>query len=156
MRKIKHLERRTKMIIRRLIENDLESLAKLYKYFWNVESDLEKMKVKLKELNDNPKYIVLAALIEETMVGSVMGIICEDLYGECKPYMVMENLIVNENFRSKGIGRALLIELENVAKDSDCTQMLFITEANRKNAISFYGSLGYNTTTHVGFKKSLK
>jgi hypothetical protein len=35
-------------------------------------------------------------------------------------------------------------------------QVLFITEANRKNAISFYESLGYNTTAHVGFKKSLK
>ena len=150
------MERRTKMIIRRLIENDLESLAKLYKYFWNVESDLEKMRVKLKVLKNNPNYIILAALIEETMVGSVMGIICEDLYGECKPYIIMENLIVDEKFRSKGIGRALLIELENLAIDYDCTQILFITEANRKNAISFYESLGYNTTAHVGFKKSLK
>lgn len=145
-----------KLVIRRLAENDLESLIKLYKQFWGEESNLEKMKRKYKELKDNPNYILLGAVIDETMVGSIMGIICEELYGECKPFLIMEDMVVDKKYRNMGIGQALMIELEKYSKNRDCTQILFITEANRKNAISFYKSLGYNSKTHVGFKKTLK
>ncbi len=145
-----------KLIIRRLFENDLQSLVKLYKQFWGEESNLEKMKMKFKEIKDNPNYIFLCAIIDETIVGSITGIICEELYGKCKPFLIMEDLVVDKKDRNMGIGRALMIELEKISKKWDCTQILFITEANRKDAISFYESLGYNSKSHVGFKKKLK
>lgn len=105
-----------KLIIRRLFENDLQSLVKLYKQFWGEESNLEKMKRKFKELKDNPNYIFLCAIIDETMVGSIMGIICEELYGKCKPFLIIEDLVVDKKYRNMGIGRALMIELEKISK----------------------------------------
>ena len=97
----------------------------------------------------------MCAEIEDSVVRSIMGIICEELYGDCRPFLVMENIIVDKNFRMMGIGQALFVELEKVTTQFDCTQILFVTESNRQDAISFYKSLGFKSDTHIGFKKSL-
>jgi ribosomal protein S18 acetylase RimI-like enzyme len=147
-------KRMRQMKVRRLQESDLGSLAGLYRQFWGAESNLDRMKARFRELNANPKYVILCATINEVVVGSIMGIVCDELYGECRPFLLMENLVVDVKYRRKGIGRALLSELEKHAREWNCTQILFITEADRKDAVSFYESLGHNPRKHVGFKKS--
>lgn len=143
------------LIIRHLEVNDLEQLKELYKQFWNENSDIDRMKIKFKEIRDNPKYILLSALHEGKLVGSIMGIVCDELYGTCCPFLIMEDLVVDKKYRRMGIGKALIAELEKRAKEWNCSQILFITEAERKGAISFYENLGYNSKTHIGFKKPL-
>jgi ribosomal protein S18 acetylase RimI-like enzyme len=144
------------IIIRKLSETDLKPLANLYKQFWGEESDVEKMKQRFMKTRDNQKYIILSAIYNGALAGSIMGIECDELYGECNPFLVIENLVVDKQYRKKGIGKALMQELEKYAKERNCTQILFITEANRKEAILFYESLGYDSNTHAGFKKSIK
>ncbi len=139
-----------------MLENDLKPLAKLYKQFWNEDSNIEKMKIKYKELENNPNYIFLCAIIYKIVVGSVMGIVCEELYGECRPYMLMEDLVVDKEYGRMGIGKSLMNELEKIAKERDCYQMLFITDTDRRNAVSFYESLGFDSKTHIGFKRPIK
>jgi len=68
----------------------------------------------------------------------------------------MENFIVDKEHRKQGVGKMLLNSLENIAKNRDCTQILFITESDREDTIKFYESVGYSSETHKGFKKSLK
>jgi len=87
------------MKITKLTENDLPALASLYKHFWGEESSVDKMKTTFAVLNDNPDYIFLVARHDERIVGSVIGIICHELYGECKPFMVIEDMIVDNNIR---------------------------------------------------------
>ncbi|OHD25883.1 MAG: GNAT family N-acetyltransferase [Spirochaetes bacterium RBG_16_67_19] len=144
------------MKIRKLLPGDLEALARLHRQFWDEASSLDRMKARYEELASNPKYILLCATMDEVVVGSVMGIVCDELYGECKPFLVMENLVVDAGFRRHGIGKALLSELEKKAREWKCSQILFITEADRKDAVSFYKSAGYNAQKHIGFKKSLE
>ncbi|MDX9800300.1 MAG: GNAT family N-acetyltransferase [Spirochaetia bacterium] len=104
------------LIIRKLEEKDLEELSLIYKQFWNEESSIEKMKKKYQEIKNNPNYIILSAVIDEKIVGSIYGVICEELYGLCRPYLVMEDLIVDKNLRRKGIGKALLKNLKKLVK----------------------------------------
>jgi ribosomal protein S18 acetylase RimI-like enzyme len=144
------------MKIRKLLPGDLEALARLYRQFWDEASSLDRMKARYEELSTNPKYILLCATMDEAVVGSVMGIVCDELYGECRPFLLMENLVVDAGFRRHGIGKALLSELEKQAREWKCSQILFITEADRKDAVSFYESAGYNARKHIGFKKSLE
>lgn len=144
------------MKIRKLRQSDLEALARLYRQFWDEESNLDRMKATYEELSTNPKYILLCATMDEVVVGSVMGIVCDELYGECRPFLLMENLVVDAGFRRHGIGKALLGELEKQAREWKCSQILFITETDRKDAVSFYESAGYNAQKHIGFKKSLE
>jgi ribosomal protein S18 acetylase RimI-like enzyme len=85
-----------------------------------------------------------------------MGIICEELYGDCKPFMIIEDLIVDKNRRRNSTGSALMRELEKHAVDSNCCQIIFVTESDRTDAHHFYKSLGYEFEPYKGFKKRIK
>lgn len=98
---------------------------------------------------------MLSAIDDNKLVGSVTGIICDELYGQCKPFMVLENMIVDIRYRNKGIGKALIEDLERIALERQCTQIILVTEANRNDACSFYEQIGYSRDTHRGYKKKL-
>lgn len=141
------------MEISELTESDLEPLAGLYKQFWGEASSLEKMQATFRRLSKNPYYIFLGAKQEGDLVGSVMGIVCEELYGECKPFMLIEDVIVDKSQRRKGVGSRLMRELERRAIDHGCAYIIFVTEQNRTGAHRFYRALGYGSDAYKGFKK---
>lgn len=143
------------MIIRQMNTSDIPQLASLYKQFWNEESCVEKMNTQFKKICQSDTHVILSAVENDRLVGSVMGIICEELYGLCAPFMVLENMVVDKESRRKGVGKALISELERVATERNCTQIILITETNRIDACNFYESAGYDSGTHQGFKKKL-
>jgi len=143
------------MIIRKMVENDIPELATLYKQFWHEDSCIETMHRQFKKFRENGTHVLLSAIENECLIGSVMGVICEELYGNCKPFMVLENMIVDNKYRNKGIGKALIAELEKIAIDISCTQIILITEVDRIAACKFYESAGYSPTKNRGFKKKL-
>jgi len=143
------------MTIRDLQIEDIESLSKLYYLFWNEDSDKQKMKDKFNQLKDNGSYIFLCAEENSTLIGSLMGIICEELYGDCKPFLVVENMVVDSAYRKKGIGKALFVEVEKRAKSNGCTQIILVTEAERNGACGFYESIGFHPTANEGYKKKI-
>ena len=143
------------MGIRALQETDLEELAELYVQFWGETSCLEKMQKTFRRLNENPDYIFLVAEHKGHIAGSLMGIICEELYGDCRPFLVIEDVIVDRNFRHTGIGSALIRKIENCAISRNCNYIIFVTESERTEAQPFYQSLGYSPDAYRGFKKRL-
>ena len=143
------------MEIAKLTEQDLESLSQLYKQFWNEESDVTKMHAVFQRLATNPDYMFLGAKRNGQLVGSVMGIVCEELYGQCQPFMVVEDVVVDEGDRRQGVGSRLMVELERRAADRGCSYIIFVTEEDRTTARRFYESLGYSPDKYKGFKKRL-
>jgi GNAT superfamily N-acetyltransferase len=141
--------------VRRLVEEDLAGLAGLYKQFWGEDSSPEKMRATFERLKANPNCIFLVAEHEGRMAGSVMGIVCDELYGECRPFMVIEDVIVDEDHRRLGVGSALMRGLERLAAESGCAYIIFVTENERTDAHRFYESLGYKSDAYKGFKKRL-
>jgi ribosomal protein S18 acetylase RimI-like enzyme len=133
------------MLIRNLKEEDLPSLADLYRQFWNEASSIDKMTKTFGRLSNNPNYIFLVAEQDKTAVGSAMGIVCEEHYCQCDPFMVIEDVIVDGPHRRQGIASALMTELERRATTSGCAYIIFVTEAERTEAQRFYASLGFKT-----------
>jgi ribosomal protein S18 acetylase RimI-like enzyme len=138
-----------------LKESDLSGLAVLYKQFWGEASSLPKMKATFQRLALSPNYFFLVALDGLELVGSVMSILCEELYGECKPFMVIEDVIVDDRHKRKGIGSRLMREVERIAAEEGCSYIIFVTESDRVEAHRFYESLGYKSEAYKGFKKRL-
>ncbi len=138
-----------------LAEHDLESLAGLYRHFWNEESDVARMRTVFQRLASNPDYIFLGAKLDGELVGSVMGIVCEELYGQCLPFMVIEDVVVDGESRRRGVGSRLMVEMEQRAADRNCQYIIFVTEQERSSAHRFYESLGYSPDKYKGFKKKL-
>lgn len=144
------------MIIRLMIPEDIPQLSELYREFWDEDSCLETMIEKFHQFQDKGSHILLSAVSDNQLIGSVMGVICGELYGACQPFMVLENMIVAKKYRNKGVGKALISVLEKKAKEQSCTQIILVTETNRTDACQFYESVGYNSDTHQGYKKKLK
>ena len=143
------------MLIRQMIEEDIPQLEQLYRQFWGEESCIKSMKKQFNKLHKKDSHIFISAIENTKLIGSVMGIICEELYGDCKPFLVLENMIVDKSYREKGIGKVLISELEKIATKRDCSQVILVTERNRVEAVKFYESVGYSSQTHLGFKKKL-
>jgi GNAT superfamily N-acetyltransferase len=143
------------MLIRRLKKEDLPALARLYVQFWNEESSPGKMQETFARLRDDPDYIFLVADVDDEIAGSLMGIVCEELYGECRPFMVIEDVIVDQKFRQQGIGSALMREIEAYAVSRNCNYIIFVSERERTDSLPFYRSLGYEPDSYRGFKKRL-
>lgn len=142
------------MEIRNMIRTDIPQLAMLYQQFWDEHSNILAMENQFDRLSKDKRYILLSAIIDDRLVGSVMGIICQDLYGNCKPFLVLENMIVDHGSRRKGIGKSLVHRLEEIAISQDCSQIILVTELERDDACLFYEACGFQTN-NKGYKKKL-
>ena len=143
------------MNIRDMRRDDLGKLNMLYKQFWGETSSLLHMQAQFDEIIRKDTHILLVAVDQGELIGSVMGVVCDELYGDCMPFLVIENMIVDQNVRRNGIGKILLEELEARARKRNCTQMILVTEADREDAVDFYESNGFSSKSHKGYKKRL-
>ncbi len=134
---------------------DLESLAQLYEELAGEQTDFCKMRENFKLMESNPNYVVLIAKESNSVVDSVMGVICLDLVGKCKPFMVIDNVVVKSAWRGRGIGAMLMEEIEEVGRKRECYYTMFVSGGHRKEAHQFYEAIGYDLDFVQGFKKFL-
>ena len=117
---------------------------------------LTKLEVVLTKIISNPDYILVGAKDETgKLVGSVMGITCFYTVGECRSFMVLENLIVRENCRRLGIGKKLVEYIEAQAREKNCYFIMLMSLIKRKQAHQFYENLGYLANIAKSYKKYL-
>lgn len=142
-------------IITRIADADLPDLARLYRQLQPAEMSLPMMEKTLQRMHDDPRHVFLAARVEGRLVGSLLGVACQMLYGRCRSFMVVEDVVVDADYRRKGIGKALMDSIEHRARDLDCSYIMLMTDADRAGSCAFYASLGYESSPYVGFKKKL-
>ncbi|GGH27322.1 GNAT family N-acetyltransferase [Paenibacillus segetis] len=135
--------------------DDLPDLCELYDELMGIKTNYKNLVHVYETIQTNENYIVLGAYNDDKLVGSLMGIVCHDLVGECKPFMVVENVIVSQRARRMGIGKKLMIEIETIARSRDCYYMIFVSGEQRKEAHEFYAKLGFKDENVEGFRKHL-
>jgi GNAT superfamily N-acetyltransferase len=144
------------IIISRIEENDIAELAKLYQQLQKNESSIEKMKETLIKVKDDSNHVILGAKVDGILAGTLLGVSCQMVFGQCKSFMIVEDVVVSSKFRRFGIGRALMNEIEKTAKQLNCSYIMLITDSDRPEAHGFYLSLGYRTDEYKAFKKAIK
>lgn len=103
----------------------------------------------------DPAYHLLVAREQGQLLGTMMGILCYDLTGRCEPFMVVENVVTAASARGKGVARALMAELERIARAHHCTCMMLCSGQERIGAHEAYRRMGFSDTITKGFKKML-
>ncbi|OAB43766.1 GNAT family N-acetyltransferase [Paenibacillus glacialis] len=134
---------------------DLAELGLLYEELIGSPSDVKKMQELFANLKDNVNYRITGIKVDGVLAGSVMGIICQDLVGDCRPFMVIENVVISLKFRGLGLGKKIMNEMENIAKRAECYYIIFVSSSYRKDAHRFYESLGYKLDEVQGFRKMI-
>lgn len=143
------------MEIRDLGQADLPALAGLLEDLSGQAPNLPAMARSLAAMAANPDYHPLGAFASGELAGSVLGVVCLDLVGSCRPFLVVENLIVAGWARRRGVARTLLAALEARGRARNCRYAMLVSGAARTAAHACYASLGYAGSGVLGFKKYL-
>lgn len=143
------------VILKEITTEHLEALSDLYVELVERRSDPDKLKQVFKQIEGDSRYIVLGAFVDGELLGSVMGIECYDLIGDCRPFMVIENVVVSARARRQGLGRKLMTAMEEKARERNCLYMILVSGERRKEAHIFYDSLGFRDEKVEGYRKHL-
>ena len=143
------------MHIAQLERTDLEELSKLYQQLIPNEVSIEKMESVFERNKNNKNHIALVARENSKLLGTLMAYICEMYFGQCRSFMVIEDLVVDQNLRGKGIGSSLMEVAESKARENNCSYIMLITDNDREESQNFYKKLGYSTDEYCAFKKKI-
>jgi len=140
----------------KLVSYDLPALATLYEELTGRPTDLEAMRANHREMESNQDYILLGVKTENgDLVGSALGIVCRDIIDQCKPWMVVENVIVAGHARGQGVGKLLMNALEDIARSRGCSYINLTSSIKRPDAHHFYEAIGYADNLVKAFRKNL-
>jgi ribosomal protein S18 acetylase RimI-like enzyme len=132
------------MQIRRLVEGDEEAACRLVeqvKFAIDEVGDVSLDPADMAALVADERAYLLAAYVDERPVGLVYGYRFPRLDGP-RPMMFLYETGVLEQYRRRGIGRALVEELKRFARESDCRKMFVPTQASNEPAMALYRAAG--------------
>ena len=143
------------MFVRKIKESDLADLNELYFQLSGEEGNLQQMREIFEKVDANKDYYLIGAEEDGKIVGSIMGIVCYDLVANFKAFMTIENVIVHEAYRGKGVARALFNYMEEIAHEKECAYIYLVSGEQRQIAHIMYERLGYRSDNVKGFRKYL-
>jgi len=90
-----------------------------------------------------PDYKIYVVLIEKKIVGSFALLIMDNLGHRGTPSGIVEDVVVDEEYQRKGIGRAMMKCASRLCQEKNCYKLVLSSNLNRKQAHAFYKSLGF-------------
>lgn len=144
-----------KIAMRKAKIEDIPALDKVMQVISDGPGDREKMAKLIERITEDDQKYLLVAVNEESgeIVGSLLGVIFEDICGDCRPILLVENVAVLDEYQGHGIGRLMFEEIESWGRKGDCHYEMLVSGMNRVGAHKFYERIGFDTVK--GFKKYL-
>jgi len=127
-------------------------LLELYKELGSFEISFENSLETYKKMLMDEAYFLLVAKEDNKVIGSVLGICCLSLVGY---FLVIEDVVVKNGLRGKGIGRKLMESLDEFAKTKHCDYAIIVSSDFRLEAYKFYKNVGFIDGVR-GFRKVYK
>ena len=98
------------------------------------------------DMNADKSNVLIGAFEDEKMLGCCM------LVKQSDKIVLLRQMAVLNDLQGKGIGKALMLFAENIARDMGYRE---ISMQARKNASGFYEKMGYNVTGDEFLKLSI-
>ena len=108
-------------------------------YDYNIRT-LEQQKSILED-KTTKGFPVIIAEIDSEVVG--FGMYSEFRFREAYKFTVEHSVYVNQNFHGKGIGKILLQELINLAKEQKLHTMIAVIDEENQSSIEFHEKFGF-------------
>jgi GNAT superfamily N-acetyltransferase len=70
-----------------------------------------------------------------------------------QPYAVLENVVVDERYQTKGYGTALIRHVEEFCHRADCWKIMLQSHSSRHIAHGFFEKMGFSAVNKRGFVK---
>ncbi len=141
------------VLVREFHTGDEESVADLCSQlgYPTSTSDVER---RLKEAGDGRQAVFMAESPDGRLVGWVQ--VCARTILVSDRYAEIEGLVVDREWRSRGVGRALMRRAEEWARHAGCRAVSLRSNVVREGARPFYEDIGYEVMkTQWAFRKRL-
>ncbi len=135
-------------------QDDFPSIFKLLKILWiDLDLNFENLQTVYCKaiLSENQKLIV--GTINNQIIGFCSLTIKNNLW-QAGNLGHVDELVVDENIRGQGIGKKLIERITEIAQENSCKKIELDSAFQRKNAHSFYESIGYENRAYL-FSKTL-
>lgn len=143
-------------IIRRADINDIDSMAELLSELFAIEEDFQADVTKqirgLEHLLQSPGAVIWIAESEGEVAGmlSVQTLIST---AEGGPVGLVEDVVVRQDWRGKGLGGKLLRAAEAWAEERGLTRLQLLADRGNASALAFYAKQGWIGTSLVALRK---
>lgn len=135
-------------------KEDLSAILELYKQL----SDSNDFSFTINEANkvwdiienNNVKYFL--AKDNKKLTGSCYICIIPNLTFNGRSIGFIENVIIDENYRGKGIGKKLMEMAVEYAKENNCYKVVLQSGIKRQEAHKFYENIGFNGESKKAFE----
>jgi GNAT superfamily N-acetyltransferase len=134
------------IVIRKANENDLPKILTLYSEIEDEKQcnlDLETAKKKLKIIMSYPNYAIYVAENEGKIVGTFELLIMDNLAHAGIPSAIVEDVVINEKDRGKGIGKLMMQYAMETSRREGCYKLMLSSNLRRERAHKFYDNLGF-------------
>ena len=130
--------------------NDLPELADLLNDLFTQDiefvPDWEKQKSGLEAIISNPEIGEILVLKGDGKILGMVGLLYSISTALGGKVAILEDMIIHQDYRQKGLGKELLGEAIRFSKERNCLRLTLLTDFNSDVAINFY--------QHFGFKRS--
>jgi GNAT superfamily N-acetyltransferase len=134
------------IIIRPAKPADLDDIIRLISLLAEFDNSLSHLQIDREGLKaalfaEHPKTNALLAEYEGAVVGISTYYFTYSTF-ICKPGIWLDDLFIVDGYRKLGIGKALLDELQSIARKNHCGRIDWLVAASNKNGIEFYEKMG--------------
>ena len=105
-------------------------------------------------MSDYPDFHLLVADDDGKVIGTTTLAILPGLAHGTAPFAVVEYVVMDEPYRSKGIGKLMMDSVKSLAKGAGCYKIMLTSDLRRERAHKFYEKAGFQASAH-GFRMYL-
>ncbi len=138
--------------IREAQASDATAIAALYRSF--VSSPHIRVRAdRLEAIASDANNFVFVCEAEGIICGTVTLTLCLDAMFGNQPYGVLENLVIDDEWRGKEIGSQLFEYIEELCRARDCSKIMLLSSNSRESAHHFFERQGFMSMNKRGFIK---
>jgi len=142
--------------IRLAEERDVPRIVELYRELTISDSAVEHTRnptpadyqLVFAEIRSDPRQKLFVAEIQGEVVGTIVLLVVPNLLHNGTPWAFLENLVVTEKHRRRGLGRILLEHAVELARKSGCHMVELCSDVRRKEAHKLYASMNFEAQAH--------
>ncbi len=145
--------------IRNAIDKDIPRILELYDDLTSaISTDEEQTRTTaadvervFDEIRNTPGHELLVAEENDSVIGSMVLLIVPNLSHGALPWAIIENMIVDNHYHRRGIGKLLIQYAIDRARKAGCYKMQLLSNKKRPEAHRFYEAFGFEISAY-GFR----
>ena len=140
-------------MIREITPSDLDGLLKLYTQLLENEipDKTDDVLMLWNRIISNNDHHIIVAEEDGKIVSSCVCVIVPNLTHNQRPYALVENVVTDENYRSRGLATACLNYAKSIAQKENCYKIMLMTGSKKESTLNFYRRAGYNSSDKTAF-----